>query len=461
MPEDLDALKQKILYSQEYRGVFDSEGMDEEATKLKHRNPEDASHVLEMKEAIDFAKEELLAAKSLSEIIDLISSVAGGTSGQIQYSFTRLNDVADPAVEQPMSKDFDDSKKQDLELSSENKNKRKNGPDTPETKEVSGLGIEDKDKVSPHAVFNSPDLGNHILDLFEEYKKSGDPSLLETIKNYSKHIGERFSPHVMEARLARRKLAKKIVSKNLFCKIPQRKAQDANNTGEQENTIQGYTPDLQQTRDQNRGRLTETQSYPNDTVEGVVCDLEDARDSGEISQAQFDNLIQHSNPKIKQGFQEEFDKLAEAKAQNRAAQKIPKPKEDSASEEWSKSDWRAYDRAHNLAGSKDYEKLDRHLDNVDSELRGNILDTLPSHAHNGLDKINKKRRQGQAPAMNPPAQMSYSYSTGTPPPAAGNTPSPLGAPPKPVTPAPSGRRWVLDPTTNTWVLVPINQETTS
>jgi hypothetical protein len=267
--------------------------------------------------------------------------------------------------------EFNPNKKKDLGLGSENKNRRKNGPDTPET-----AGVPDVDKVSPHSVFSSPDLGDHILDLYEDYKKNGDPALLEIIKNYSKHIGQVFSKHTLEGRLARRKLANKLSSENIFGKIPQRKAQDANNTGDQNDDIKGVIPDLQQTRAEDKGRFVG--EFPNAALDATMTELKAARDRGNITASQFDNLVKHSNAKIKSGFQQEFTE-----------------------------------------------------------------------------------RKGQAPAMNPPAQMSYSYTTGTPPAQPSASLGTMGnVPAKPTTPAPVNKKWVFDQEQNRWMLVPINQETT-
>ena len=296
--------------------------------------------------------------------------------------------------------EFNPGKKEDLGLGAENKNLRKKGRDEEFNKawdEATGEGgpdsmetpgVPDVDKVSPHSVFTSPDLGNHILDLFEEFKKNGDPELLAKIKDYSKHIGQKYSQHILEGRLARRTLAKKLSSENIFSKIPQRKAQDANNQGTQENDIKGVIPDLQQTRAEDKGRFVE--QFPNAALDATMIELKAARDRGNITAAQFDNLVKHSNSKIKSGFQNEFT----------ARQ---------------------------------------------------------------ADKCNGERKLGQAPAMNPPAQMSYSYTTGTPPstPPASTGNGNMGKPtkPKPSVAVPPNKTLVWDDASQNWVLVPIGQET--
>lgn len=76
---------------------------------------------------------------------------------------------------------------------------------------------------SPHQIFG-PNLGSHILDLYETYKESGDDEILQTIKKYSKHIGEDFSRNRLEARLARRRQASEVRQSAGFNPVPARKA---------------------------------------------------------------------------------------------------------------------------------------------------------------------------------------------------------------------------------------------
>ena len=252
----------------------------------------------------------------------------------------------------------------------QNKNRRKNGPDDPELKGVPGVA-----KVSPHDVFNAPDLGDRIMDMWDEYKKTGDPEVLKVITQWSKHIGS-CTVNQLDRRCARRREAKALGDVRPLGRVMERKA-ISDSTDEA--SVKRYMEQLVRSED-----VDDDPTYL------------------------AEQAAQHfGHP---EWLDEEVHFVWEL-----AQQVVTKTTQDP------------------LLGTHKYSYPDNRADRME-----------------GRDA----QRKGQSAAMNPPAQNSYgSTPTATTAPAA---PVPaLGGkvpPPKPTTPVPPGKKLILDPEQNTWVL---------
>jgi hypothetical protein len=153
MPEEkekeiAERMAKKILAHPEIGSVFNSEGMDEEAADIAHKHPEDAAHILDAKRIMDEGRENILKARSVSELKALVEHHAGK-----EYEKT-LNEL--------------------LEKAKHEAGIRPEAPGIPRT--------------NPEDVLRSPDLSDQLLDKWKEYQNTGDPKLLETIKQWSSHF---------------------------------------------------------------------------------------------------------------------------------------------------------------------------------------------------------------------------------------------------------------------------------